>query len=94
MTFRLRTLSEVASNLDRGGSKSWRKGLRIMDEGVPDNGGRGSELNRGRRRRLHPLGEYGVTLYTNGSTNFDDGLPLLERNFNHISLEESDDESE
>ncbi|GJR06623.1 hypothetical protein Tco_0529607 [Tanacetum coccineum] len=25
-----------------------------------------SELNRGRKRRLHPLGEYIITLYTNG----------------------------
>ncbi|GKE60051.1 hypothetical protein Tco_1510418 [Tanacetum coccineum] len=27
-----------------------------------------SKLNRGRKRRLHPLGEYIITLYTNGHT--------------------------
>ncbi|GKA02866.1 hypothetical protein Tco_0675647 [Tanacetum coccineum] len=65
----VKVATEVAGEApNRGGrgSKSWRKGLRIMEEGVPNNGGRGSELNRGRRRRLHPLGGYGVTLYTNG----------------------------
>ncbi|GKD55284.1 hypothetical protein Tco_1288671 [Tanacetum coccineum] len=37
-----------------------------------------SKLNRGRRRRLHPLGEYVITLYTNGHTPKGVGLRVVD----------------
>nr|GEU72095.1 hypothetical protein [Tanacetum cinerariifolium] len=66
---------------------------RVFYEAFEEKGGiRGegvfSELNRGRRRMLHPIGKYIITLYTNGldSTHFVECSIVIARNFRFPGL--------
>ncbi|GKF79046.1 hypothetical protein Tco_0234614, partial [Tanacetum coccineum] len=42
--------------------KGIRRGLRNWEKGPPNSGEGSSKLDRGQRRKLHPLGEYAIIL--------------------------------
>ncbi|GJX77004.1 hypothetical protein Tco_0323815 [Tanacetum coccineum] len=74
-------LTECGRQLQRSWQRSWVAVIEIMpidqasnlveglgseEKGPPKLGEGSSELNKGQRRKLHPLGEYVINLYTNG----------------------------